>query len=312
MDGNIHTKFLKQVRGCLNMKKTVSVLMLLCFIFGIFTACSNDSAADQQQEEINITVDSHYENMDESSVRAYEKLCQAVIVGESEVKFNTSLIDDVNQLFYTCFPLYPLVESIDILEDASGVSVTYLHPQEEHVSLVNQFFDKIDEIKDACEYDKVSTDRYVFNVYTYLTQNMKIDNSVVTAYDTIMQGKGYSASVCSAFEYLVLQGGGKASHIMSTSGDQGIISMAEFQGTWYYFNPALDIEQNEGKALTGFAMNSGRVHDSQFNYTDETPVDKVEDASFDKLENSVSYTADGDSVNVVCSGEEDAFVLNFN
>ena len=92
------------------MKKFLSVILLLVFMMSIFTACSDAAKDDSAQDsEINITVDSHYENIDESSVRAYEKLCTAVVNGDSEVKFNTSLLDDVNQLFYTCFPLYPLV-----------------------------------------------------------------------------------------------------------------------------------------------------------------------------------------------------------
>lgn len=294
------------------MKKFLSVILLLVFMMSIFTACSDAAKDDSAQDsEINITVDSHYENIDESSVRAYEKLCTAVVNGDSEVKFNTSLLDDVNQLFYTCFPLYPLVESIDLMGDSTGVTITYKNTAEEHLELVNAFYDKVDEIMQACEYGKVSTDRYIFNVYTYITSNMQSDSSVVTAYDAIMQGKGYSAAICSAFEYLVLQGGGKASHVISASDGQKIMSAAEFKDGWYYFDPAADIEDNSGKALTGFAVSSDRDGLGSFNYTDGEPVDIQGSESFEKLAYSVSYTVDGDTVNVTCSEGKGEMNISF-
>lgn len=293
------------------MKRTASIILSLILILGVFSACSKseDENSTEKNDEIKITVDTHYADADASAVRAYEKLCNAVIAGEKEVKFNTALFDDVNQLFYTCFPLYPLVESINILPDSSGVSITYKNSDDDHLILVSQFFDKIEEIKTACDFGDVSTDKYIFNIYTYITKNITVDNSIVTAFDTVMQGKGYSASICSMFEYLILQGGGKASHIISSSA--GIISMAEFKGQWYYFNPALDIEKNQGKALTGFAMNGSRVSFSEFFYTDEKPVDAVEDDTFDALKNSVSYEFDGNKVNVTCSGSK-SLVLELN
>lgn len=295
------------------MKKFLSVILLLVFVMSIFAACSDAAKEDDasQDSDVNITVDSHYENIDESSVRAYEKLCTAVVNGDSKVKFNTSLLDDVNQLFYTCFPLYPLVESIDLTGDSTGVTITYKNTAEEHLELVNAFYDKVDEIMQACEYGKVSTDRYIFNVYTYITSNMQSDSSVVTAYDAIMQGKGYSAAICSAFEYLVLQGGGKASHVISASDGQKIMSAAEFKDGWYYFDPAADIEDNGGKALTGFAVSSDRDGLGSFNYTDGEPVDIQGSESFEKLAYSVSYTVDGDTVNVTCSDGQGEMNISF-
>ena len=293
------------------MKKLVCAIISVVMITVMFTACSNKENSETEKTDINVTIDSHYQSTDESAKRAYEKLCNAVIKGEKEVKFNVSLMDSVNQLFYTCFPLYPLVESINVLDDSSGVKVTYKNSDEEHLKLVSRFFEKIDEIKAQCGYGKVNTDRYIFNVYTYITKNFSVDNSVLTTFDTVMQGKGYSAPICSLFEYLVLQGDGNSSHIMNVNSAAGIISYAEFKGKWYYFNPVLDIENNKGNALTGFAMNDSRAGGSDFKYTDESPVDKVTDKTFDKLKNSKSYEIDGNKVNVTC-GDNSSFVIEFN
>ena len=129
------------------MKKIICIILSLAIVTVLFSACSKQEV--QEPAERLITVDSHYADTDESVIRAYEKLCNAVIAGEKEVKFNTALTDDVYQLFYTCFPLYVLVDSIDALPDSSGVSVSYKNSDEEHLSLVNRFFDRVEEIKKA-------------------------------------------------------------------------------------------------------------------------------------------------------------------
>lgn len=291
------------------MKKIICIILSLAIVSVLFSACSNQEV--QEPAERLITVDSHYADTDESVIRAYEKLCNAVIAGEKEVKFNTALTDDVYQLFYTCFPLYVLVDSIDALPDSSGVSVSYKNSDEEHLSLVNRFFDRLEEIKKACNYGNVNTDRYVFNVYTYITQNFIIDDSVLTAFDVIVNGRGYSAAICSAFEYIVLQGGGKAGHILNYTGSSNIMSFAEFKGKIYYFNPALDIVDNQGNALKGFAMNSDRTGNLQFYYTDEAEAERVTDNTFDILKNSKSFKSEGNNVRVDCGGDN-GFLLEFN
>ncbi|MDE6470973.1 MAG: hypothetical protein K2L19_08150 [Eubacterium sp.] len=158
------------------MKKAISLLLSIILIMSAFTACtkgdSNDSDNNQTSSDIGIeqvkfTIDSHYENIDESAVRAYEKVCSAVINGEKEVKFNTSLLDDVHDLFYTSFPLFSLVESIQILPDSSGISLTYKNPDEEHKTIVSGFLNKINEIMAQCQYGKVSTDRYIL-IYIHI------------------------------------------------------------------------------------------------------------------------------------------------
>lgn len=291
------------------MKKIVSVILSLVLLMSVFTACSKaeDSEA-KEKDNISITVDSHYSSIDSSVIRAYEKLCNAVIAGEKEVKFNAALSEDVNQLFYTCFPLYTLVESVNTLEDLSGVSIAYKNSDEEHQKLISQFYDKIEEIKNVCEYDSMNTSRYIFNVYDYIIKNIKIDNSVVSTFDTIMQGRGCPAAICSMFEYLVLQGGGNASHVSSAL---DIVSYAEFMGKWYYFNPSMDISDNEKKTLKGFAMDSERAGGMIFYYTDEVKADKVSDQSYESLKNSSDYELDGDEVNVSCNNGKN-FMLKFN
>lgn len=291
------------------MKKAISVILSLVLMMSIFTACSKAEDKDKNvTENMTITIDSHYSSMDSSVVRAYEKLCNAVIAGEKEVKFNAALSDDVYQLFYTCFPLYALVDGVKTLDDMSGASITYKNSDEEHQKLVSEFCAKLEEIKAACEYGSVNASRYVFNVYDYIVKNIKIDNSVVSAFDTMMQGKGCPAAICSVFEYLVLQGGGNASHVSSAL---EIVSYAQFMGKWYYFNPSLDISDSEKKTLKGFAMDSKRAGGMLFFYTDSVQADKVEDKTYDKLEKSVSYTPESDEINVSLSDGEN-FILNFN
>lgn len=293
------------------MKRFLCLSISVLFVFSVFSACSKESDNTLDAENIKITIDSHYDDYDPSVIRAYEKLCRAVINGEDEVKYNTSLSESVNQLFYTCFPLYSLVDTLNPLEDMSGISIKYKNELEEHKALVSSFYQRVEEIKAKCGYGNVNTNRYIFNVYTYITKNFTVDNSVLTTFDTLINSKGYPASICSVFEFLVLQGDGKAGHILNYTGTSNIMSFAEFKGKIYFFNPALDIENNQGKALTGFAMNSKRVGDITFTYTDEKEVEAVTDNSLDKLENSISYAVDGNNIKVNCSNN-DSFLLKFN
>ncbi len=245
---------------------------------------------------------------------AYENLCNAVIKGEEEVKYNIRMLDSVNQLYYTGFPLNALVESIDIMPDSSGVKITYKNDIEAHLQLVADFNARVNEILTACGLGTVDNSRFVFNVYDYIIRNFEIDNSVVNAYDVIMQGKGVKSAVNSVFEYLVLCGGGKASHAVSYDNTPNMISLVNFNNDWYFFDPASEIEDNAGKALKYFGMNDKRIAayiSGQLEYTDGMPVGTVTDGKYSKLENSSSYEAKNDEISVTLSNDE-IIVLDLN
>lgn len=280
------------------MKKFISVLLIFAITVTVFTACSKNEEKETEeiQNSISFTVDAHYDDYDESSVSAYEKLCQAVINGETEVKFNTSLLEKVNQLFYTCFPLYSLVESIEISADNTGYEITYKNSAEEHKALVKQFNDKILSIMQECGYKSVSINTYIFNVYTYITSNFTADDTVLTVFDAVIQGKGYTSALSSLFEYLVLQGGGKANHVIAVSG-VSLISRAQINGTWYYFDPYSEITDNQGKALKYFAMSDTDMK-TAYTFTDNETVEETGDGAYDKLRNSVSFEKTESNVSV--------------
>ena len=119
------------------MKKAISLILSAAFVCSLFAACSDKSVnedgnnkSSENNIELKITIDAHYSSLDESSIKAYEKLCNAVLNYKSEVKYNVSLSDDVNRLFYTSFPQYVLVDGIDFLNDNSGVKITYANDKE--------------------------------------------------------------------------------------------------------------------------------------------------------------------------------------
>ncbi len=295
------------------MKKIISVFISICIVVTVFAGCTKDKT-DEQADNLPITFDSHYANYDISAMSAYENLCNAVIKGEEEVKYNIRLLDSVNQLYYTGFPLNALVESIDIMPDSSGVKITYKNDIEAHLQLVADFNARVNEILTACGLGTVDNSRFVFNVYDYIIRNFEIDNSVVNAYDVIMQGKGVKSAVNSVFEYLVLCGGGKASHAVSYDNTPNMISLVNFNNDWYFFDPASEIEDNAGKALKYFGMNDKRIAayiSGQLEYTDGMPVGTVTDGKYSKLENSSSYEAKNDEISVTLSNDE-IIVLDLN
>ena len=290
------------------MKKIVSVFISVCMILAAFAGCSKSIDNDKEQTlDFSVTYDSHYQNYDASAISAYENLCNAIINGEAEAKYNVRLLDYVNQLYYTGFPLNALVESVDILPDSSGVRINYKNDTETHLKLVSEFDARVDEILKECGAGTVSSSRFVFNVYDYINKNFKIDNSVVSVYDVIMQGRGVKSAVNSVFEYLILSGGGKASHTMNYDNAPNMISIVNFNNEWYYFDPAGEIEDNGGKALKYFAMDDKRVGayvSGQLTYTDGQTVGTVTDDKYSNLKDSSSFEDKDDEIDVILSDGE--------
>ncbi len=287
------------------MKKFLCILLSAFLITAVFTGCS-DSGESSEDYSTRIVTDSHYSDIDESTYRVYEKMCSAVINYESEVTFNIQLLDDAAQLFYTSFPLNSLVENIDIISDNSGVEITYANDSETHSQMISEFYEKVDEILEACNISSSSKDMCVFNIYNYVTTEFQIDASVVTTYDAIMQGRGAAATINSAFEYLVLSAGGNASHVINIDSNS-IISLAEFSSTVYFFDAAGEISDNSGTVLKYFAMDSIRVSDyagDSFTYTDGETAQTVEDETYSDLSSSVSYSVDDSTVTVQLSDNQ--------
>lgn len=297
------------------MKKIVSVFISVCMVLAVFAGCSKNKDNDKEQPiDFSVTYDSHYQNYDASAISAYENLCNAIINGEEEAKYNVRLLDYVNQLYYTGFPLNALVESINILPDSSGVEIKYKNDAETHSKLVADFNARINEILTECGSGTVGSSRFVFNVYEYINKNFKIDNSVVSTYDVIMQGRGVKSAVNSVFEYLILSGGGKASHTMNYDNAPNMISLVNFNNDWYYFDPAGEIEDNGGKSLKYFAMNDKRIKayiSGQLTYTDGQDVGAVTGDKYSKLENSSSYEDKNGEINVLLSDGKN-FMLEIN
>lgn len=286
------------------MKKVFSVLLAISMVMVTLCACSKGESEKNYMNRI--THDTHYSSLGESTVRAYEKLCTAVLNGETQVKFNTQIFDDVNQMFFTSFPLNTLVESIKLISDNSGIELTYKNDIDAHKKLIDDFYSKVDEILNSCDYKNVSKDRLIFNIYTYITNHFQIDNSVLSVYDTIITGKGAPSCINSCFEYLILSAGGEASHIMNSIGKGAIASYVKLGSINYYFDAAKEIETSGGKALKYFAMNDERASQyvtGPFKFTDKTAVDPVLNDTYSYLQNSVSYTVEGDNITVVCEDE---------
>lgn len=287
------------------MKKIICVILSAVFISSVFAGCSNN---EQQADDYStrIVVDTHYSETDESAYRAYEKLCQAVMNYESDVKFNTQLIDDATQLFYTAFPLNSLAENISVSSDNTGLEITYRFGEDEHNKLVADFYARVDEILTACNIKNSSRDRCVFNIYTYIAENFQIDSSVVSVYDVLMQGRGTVATINSVFEYLVLTAGGSASHVINV--DSGFfVSLVIFNSNGYFFDVGNEINDNSGKALKYFAMNSerlGRYARGSFTFTDGDEVDIIEDDTYSALADSVSYNVNENDISVDCGGNK--------
>lgn len=300
------------------MKKIIS-LILCIVLLGISAAgCAkgeNSNDSGKEAFEYKITLDSHYSDMDESTVNTYKKLCEAVIAYERDVNFNTAIIDDINTLFYTSFPFYTLVDNIRIKPDNSGVIISYSYTAQEHKEKIDAFNSAVKKIMTECGYGKVSKNAYVLNVYSYLCRHIETDYSVTSVLDAAISGKGMNASISGLFECLLLQSDISASHIlvMDNGSISDIISMAQFNGNNYYFDIASEIEETGGDGLAFFAMDSKRAADKDavFNYTDGTQAQELTDKAYKNLADCISYELDGNTVTADC-GRPDKFTFELD
>ncbi len=235
------------------MKKLLCVISAALVIVSAFSACSSDKGGDESNK-ISYSYDSHL-TVNDSAKRAYESLCDAVVAGENTVYFNNALIQDVNQLFYTSFPLNSLVEKIEPSDDNSSFVITYKNDAEQHKKLVKDFVKKTESIMKECGYGKVSNNEYILNVYSYIAKNIEVDYSYTTAYDAIVSNLGTSASYSAAFEYLLRQAGIDSSHIYAPSVDEVLFfSVVEIDGEEYLFAPYNEHKETEGNGLSYFGM----------------------------------------------------------
>jgi hypothetical protein len=245
------------------MKKIICVLMSVLFITAAFCGCSSKGSGVNNDYNLKYTYDSAYSYYDSSIINAYEQVCDAVVNGVEEVRINTGMIDDVKQLIYTSFPLYSLIDDIQINSDNSGIVIKYTQDTDAHLKSVKAFCDRIDEIQTACNNGSVSDSEYVVNVYNYVASNIKeTSQQSVTSYDAIMNGEGTSYTYSNMFEYILQQSDIPAYHIItidSTEGSRGL-SAAVINDNTYYFDVMSEYKANGGSKLVYFAMTTDDVN----------------------------------------------------
>lgn len=292
------------------MKKILTLILCFAFAACAFTGCSGDKEPQKEAEakpaSVLYTTDYSNSNLSPSSIRAYETLCDAVIKGDNEANFNTTLINDVNRLFYSDFPLSCLVAKMDIKSDRSGVSIIFKNDIETHLGLVSDFCTRVSEILSQCGFGKVNNNVLVLNLYSYIAQNTEISSASNNSYDVIVASKGYSSSMAGAFAYLLNQAGIKASVVKSTN-DDGIAFMTEtdFKGMNYIFNPFFEADDNSGKALRYFALDYSELSAAGYNdvryRNDDSVVFNDGENEFAGLRSSDSYVLSGNTLSVKTS-----------
>lgn len=273
------------------MKKIICILLSVVTAVVMFSACSADKEAKSENADFSLkfTWDSHYSDVSEGAKTAYENAAQAIVNGDDSVSYSSQISDEVTILLYTSFPLISLVDSIDTASGGNSVTITYKNDKEKHAELVSAFSNKVQEIMEQCGYGSVSSNEYVVNVYHYVATNVAYDSNVTDTYSAITTGKGMSAAISGMFEYLLLQGGVEASHMVGkdAAGTPWFFSRCKLGDTWYNFDIAAECAMNDGNGLTGFAMTDKEIISTGvqkgFTYSDQS-----EPAAVDMKENKYS------------------------
>lgn len=289
------------------MKKVVSLFLAVVMITAVFCSCSKGGS---KHEKLSYTYDSYYSDyseFDKNVVKSYEKLCGAVVNGEKSVKFDIDLLEDVNRLYYTSFPLSVLVEKMSLNEKKDGLNIEYVNDLETHKKLVSEFTDKVNQIMEECGYNKVSQKEYVLNTYSYVASKIEYDVNYTTTYEAIVKGYGSTSSYTSVFNYLLLQAGINATQVYGlNSNGLSFMSMAEIDNENYLFAPCNENKANKGFGLSFFGISYSDVlklgFTDGFKYTNEEAV--VFDETTEKYSNlrdTVSYDYEDGKITAIKS-----------
>lgn len=293
------------------MKKALSLLLTVALVALTFSACTggNDNM-DSSDPTIKITYDSAYSNYDASVINGYQDICSAIIKGEASARVNTGMFSNIQRLVYTSFPLSHLVSSITVSSDKSGVDIEYKNDSDAHLALVKAFEDKINEIKDACGGDSANDSLYAVNLYNYIAKNIKVsDNDTISCYETIINGEGNSFTYSNMFEYLLLQKGIKAYHVIAYDMAQtpfGITQAVLGDGT-YYFDIMSEFYANKGQNLVYFGMTTDDVKASGLNgmiYSNDEQAEDASNMDFDACRSCKSWELNGSSLLVTRADNE--------
>lgn len=298
------------------VKKVISALLCAVIVFA-FASCADSDKSDKEQaqqkpELVYNVFDSAYSSYDASAVSAYADLCKAVSMGESSVRFNLGMFDNVLQLFYTSFPLNCFVKNIEKNEDKSGVTITYTLEQAEVTAKADEFTAKVDEILKSCSAGKVGERAFAIKMYNYVASNyVESSANEQNVYTTIMKGEGNTQTCAGALAYLLRQGGvSTASLIATDAGGAGWnVCLAEFDGENYLLDPVTEKIANGGKQLVYFGMtneDAAKEGLSNFVYTNRGNAPVCDNPYFDacRLCSSWEITENGTALLVTQNNDE--------
>lgn len=287
------------------MKKLFCIALSIALVLVSFCACSKSepkTEVEEQSVELKYTYDTVYSAYDSNTINSYQKVCEAIVKGEGEATIDTQKLNEVNQLVYTSFPLYPLVESIAPNPDGYGVAITYKNDINTHKDLVKKFADKVNSIVKECKNGATNKAVYVVNAYHYVATNIaEISDESITSYDAIMTGKGNSFTFSNMFEYILLQNDIEACHIIAedASGKSYGMSASKINDAVYFFDVTGESYSNSGNGLTYFAMNTKDVEKTgvkKMTYTNKSGVAEVKDDSFGDCRISKSFKVENDTL----------------
>lgn len=234
------------------MKKFLSVFLSILMIVTVFAGCSSNGL----KSSLDITLDSNVEMQPEVE-KAYKKVCKSIIKGEETVEFGKDIEYDVNLLLKSQFPLINLVEYIRYNEKNESYDIAYKNSVDEHKTLVQKFTDKCNSIISAAKETAKNNDvLFIMNIYKYFAQSVTNKTITGNSYTAIVENTGQSPAVSSAFEYILMQSGFNATHIIGSkeNGAYAVWSAVEIDDEYYFFDPYAENVKNGGNGLKYFGQ----------------------------------------------------------
>ncbi len=247
------------------MKKTVSLILSLIFVFTILTGCTGDtSSAESSLAPVTEAIDGEVrygfnphvysgiydDNFDDKTRETFFGFCDAVLAGDEEFPCSDEIMyfNIVNTISHNCMPLatYFVCDTDDPVSHGVG-RIEYSMPHDEYLQKVSEFKEAVTDILNEVFTYGMSEEERAKALYSYFETNYTYDydalgitnDTNLSSYRLLTEHKGICQEIAPLFAYLLLQTGMDCTTCgaLNEANESHEWVVAKIDGEYYHIDP---------------------------------------------------------------------------
>lgn len=245
------------------MRRLLSALICLSFVFPVLAGCTDDgSNGETYVTAVTAVVDGkvrysfnphvysglYDDNFDAKTKETFFGFCDALLAGDEEFPCSDNIMyfNIVNTISHNCMPLSCYVCAAEDPVSHGMGRIEYSIPREEYLTKTEEFREMITDILENVFSCDMSDEEKAKALYTYFETHYMYDyeaagsDSVeLSSYRLLTEGKGICQEIAPLFAYLLLQAGVDC----TTCGSLNELNeshewvVAELDGEYYHIDP---------------------------------------------------------------------------